>query len=83
MTGPRHETFEHRGLTRRDFLTKGARSRLAALLGGEVAAADATMAEGTEQSDPTAILSPQDLRPLTRDAVIASIERIRAQRRMP
>jgi len=81
MTGPQRETLEDRGLTRRDFLTKGVRSRLPILLGGEVAAAGATLAEGTERPGPGGTFSPEDLRPSTRDAVMAAIDRIRAQKR--
>lgn len=83
MTDPGREMREEHGLTRRAFLLDGVRTRLAAVLGGGVAAPEITMAEGTERPDPPGTFAPDDLRPLTRDAVMAAIGRLRAQRRTP
>ena len=79
MLDGRTDSPADRGLTRRDFLTKGLVARLSGVLGGPVAAARAHTAEAADGRDPVGDLVPEDLRPMSRDGVRAAIDRIRCR----
>lgn len=63
-------------LGRREFMTRGMAARLAALLGGGVAAAPATVAARTTGADDG---SARDLRRMSREDVRQALRRIRAR----
>lgn len=65
-------------LTRRDFMTRGFAGRLAALLGGGVAAAPVTAAAGGRASD-ARDGSARDLRRMSREELRDALSRIRAR----
>jgi hypothetical protein len=65
-------------LSRRDFMTRGFAGRLAALLGGGVAAAPVTAVARGRGSD-GGDCSARDLRRMSRDEVRDALSRIRAR----
>jgi hypothetical protein len=81
MPDPRTAPGDGPDLSRRDFLTKRLRGRIAGLLGGGAAAAPSATTAEAARSNPTGSFSPRDLAPMSRDDVRATLARIRAQRR--
>ena len=66
-------------LSRRDFMTRGLAGRLAALLGGGVAAAPVTAAASVPASD-AGDCSARDLKRMSGDDVREALKRIRTRR---
>ena len=79
MSAPYGKPPEAPELTRRDFLTKGVRNRVRALLGGGAAVGESATVEGDERVA-AAAFTPDDLRLQTRDGVRAALDGFRARR---
>jgi hypothetical protein len=80
MPEPRTAPGNAPDLSRRDFLTARLPGRIAALLGGGVAASPAATTAAATHDDPVGSFSPRDLSRMGRDEVQAALARIRARR---